>query len=147
MLPLNFNVNSGLYLARASERTIKAFRAIIKYGEKIRQSEQKAFNYVLCGAFKNTIMGPGLRVGASRCLYRHANTTSRMLPPEQFPNGSDEDLWQIKAGTWSKQRPRVVAVHTNYLTGLSRKMERIRTAGFWIYDRMSQHPDGCSAVK
>ncbi len=145
--PHNYNLNSGLYYARSNRRTVRAFRAIIKYSRAIRRSEQKAFNYVLCGAFKGDHGGPGMKLGHSNCVYRRARTTVHVLPPDQFPNGSDEALWKssIKAGKISQQH--VIAMHANYVRGAGAKKSRIRDVGFWKYDPLSPRKDGCVVEK
>lgn len=140
--PLNFNVNSGLYLARAAPPTIIALRAIIKYAYSIRRSEQKAFNYVLCGAFKDDHMGPGGRVGSTECIFAHAGTTAQVLPLDSFPNGSDRELW-ASSSHFAKDYPRVVAVHANYVVGREEKMQRIERIGYWFHSEESNGRDEC----
>lgn len=127
--PLNFNVNSGFYLVRSNVRTVTTLKAIVKYSAAIRRSEQKAFNYVLCGAFKEDVGGPGKREGSDRCRYRRAGTTARVLSLQSFPNGSDPSFWN---GT--KPHLDAVVVHANYVEGRLRKIERIRKLGFWFFD-------------
>lgn len=141
--PLNYNVNSGLYFARSNPRTIRAFLAIIKYSQAIRRSEQKAFNYVLCGAFKDDEGGPGMRIGRSNCIYRRAGTSVHLLSSIEFPNGSNEALWNaaLKMGKLPPAvESQVVAIHANYVRGSVAKKSRIEGIGFWKYDLVS----GCS---
>lgn len=141
--PLNYNFNSGLYLARAAPQTIIALRAIIKYAYAIRRSEQKAFNYVLCGAFKEHHAGPGSRVGATECIYSNAGTTAQALPLEAFPNGSDESLWK-PSSNFTRQHPNVIAVHANYVAEREQKERRIRDIGFWFQSEESHERNECS---
>lgn len=140
---LNYNLNSGFYLARSSARSVTALKAIAKYAEAIRRSEQKAFNYVLCGAFKDHHAGPGLRVGAQECTYRKVGATVLALPLDSFPNGSDEDIWESRKTPFTTAYPEVVAVHANYVEGLAKKVERIKRIGFWLHSEVSARPDGC----
>lgn len=130
--PLNYNINSGFYLVRPSARTVTAFRAILKYSQAIRRSEQKAFNYVLCGAFKTDHAGPGLRIGTDRCMYSRTDATVSVLPLDAFPNGSDQSLWSNATTRFTERHPDVVAVHANYVTGLAPKIDRLRTIGYWF---------------
>lgn len=142
--PLNFNINSGLYMARSSPRTVRAFRAIMKYGLAVRRSEQKAFNYVLCGAFKDHVAGPGKRIGDDACVYRKGGATARVLPTDAFPNGSDDSLWTVRAGAWRFEKPKVIAAHANYISGGGSKISRIRDAGFWLYN--DENPDALNCA-
>lgn len=140
---LNYNLNSGFYLVRSSIRSVTALKAIVKYAEAIRRSEQKAFNYVLCGAFKDHHAGPGIRVGAQKCTYRKGGATVIALPLEAFPNGSDESLWSNRSASFEEVHPGVVAVHANYIEGLAEKIERIKRIGYWLHSEDSRRPDEC----
>lgn len=140
--PLNYNINSGLYLARATPQTIIAMRAILKYSHAIRRSEQKAFNFVLCGAFKDQRGGPGSRVGTTECMYNNAETTAQVLPLDAFPNGSDDSLWNTTSNFLDKY-PSVVAVHANYVADREGKERRIRNIGFWFHSEKSQTRNEC----
>ncbi|PXF50048.1 Beta-arabinofuranosyltransferase RAY1 [Gracilariopsis chorda] len=141
--PLNYNINSGFYLVRPSARTTTAFRAILKYSQAIRRSEQKAFNYVLCGAFKTDHAGPGLRIGTDRCTYSRTDATVCVLPLEAFPNGSDQSLWSNATTRFTEQHPNVVAVHANYVNGLAAKIDRLRTIGYWFLPSQSTQTAQC----
>lgn len=138
----NFNVNSGLYLARAAPQTIVALRAIIKYSYAIRRSEQKAFNYVLCGAFKDHHAGPGSRVGTTQCEYSSSSTTAKILPLDSFPNGSDNELWR-PSKSFGTDHPRIIAIHANYISGREEKISRIRNIGFWFQSDDAHSRDEC----
>lgn len=140
--PLNYNINSGLYFARAAPQTIVALRAIIKYAYAIRRSEQKAFNYVLCGAFKGHHAGPGSRVGATQCVYSPSGATAKVLPLDAFPNGSDEALWH-PSNTYTIDHPGIVAVHANYISGREEKITRMRNIGFWFQSDDARTRDEC----
>lgn len=140
--PLNYNLNSGFYLARATPQTIIAMRAIIKYAHAVRRSEQKAFNFVLCGAFKDHHAGPGSRVGSTECTYSNAGTTAQALSLDEFPNGSDESLW-TPSTNFSKQHPNVIVLHANYIADRERKEQRIRDVGFWFHSEESRTRDEC----
>lgn len=140
---LNYNVNSGFYLVRSSRAAITAMQAIIKYSQAIRRSEQKAFNYVLCGAFKDHHAGPGTRIGAEQCNYRKVGATAKLLPLEMFPNGSDDSLWQNRSDAFERTFPTVVVVHANYIEGCARKVQRIKTTGFWLHSDEADSIDEC----
>lgn len=140
--PLNYNLNSGFYYARSSPRTIIALQAIIKFSLAVRRSEQKAFNYVLCGAFKDHHMGPGSRIGANECTYRRGGATVIALPLDSFPNGSDGSLWSA-SNNFSSAHPEVVAVHANYVSGRAEKVSRIRRIGFWFHSEVAHRLDEC----
>ncbi|CAN8070783.1 unnamed protein product, partial [Agarophyton chilense] len=137
-LPLNHNLNSGLYLARSNARTISAFTAIVRYAAAIRRSEQKAFNYVLCGAFKHHRAGPGLRVAPHRCLYLPCRTTVSVLSLDVFPNGSNASFWNNTVASLSRDYPRACALHVNYVTGRQHKIQRLRRIGFWFVEQQQQ---------
>lgn len=141
---LNYNINSGFYLARTAPQTIIAMRAIIKYSYAIRRSEQKAFNHVLCGAFKMHHGGPGKRLGISQCQYTRASTITEVLPLDQFPNGSNQSLW-IKSNQFTNSFPNVVAIHANYIQHREEKENRIRDIGFWFHSESSESRDECVA--
>lgn len=130
--PLNYNINSGFYLARATARTVTALQAIIKYTHAIRRSEQKGFNYVLCGAFKDHHAGPGLRVGTKQCIHTHSGATATVLPLDAFPNGSDNSLWTNATKSFAEDYPHIIAIHANYVKGRSEKIERLRRIGYWF---------------
>lgn len=131
--PLNTVLNSGLYFARTSASTIATFRRIARYALAIRRSEQKAFNHVLCGAFRRRIAGPGRRVGNTRCELpqnRGPTVSVKVLPLHRFPNGA--------TATWNRTLSRiisdgtVVAMHANYLSGANAKEQRLRAMGLWL---------------
>lgn len=140
--PPNYNINSGLYFARAAPQSIVALRAIIKYAYAIRRSEQKAFNYVLCGAFKDHHAGPGSRVGATQCVYSPSSATAKILPLDAFPNGSDDALWH-PSKTFATDHPDIVAVHANYVSGREEKIIRMRNIGFWFQSDDARTRDEC----
>lgn len=140
---LNYNLNSGFYLVRSSIRTLTALNAILKYAVAIRRSEQKAFNYVLCGAFKDHHAGPGLRIGSNECTYSKSGATATALSLESFPNGSDAELWTNSSASFAKTHPGVIAVHANYVEGRFEKVERIRRIGFWLHSEQSDRIDEC----
>lgn len=140
---LNYNVNSGFYLVRSSQSAITAMQAIIKYSQAIRRSEQKAFNYVLCGAFKDHHAGPGTRIGAEQCNYRKVGATAKLLPLDMFPNGSNDALWQNRSDAFERTFPSVVAVHANYIEGCARKVQRIKTTGYWLHSDEAGSIDEC----
>lgn len=135
----NSVLNSGLYRVRASGRTRAAFGHISRYARATRRSEQKAFNHVLCGAFRDIIVGPGRRVGRDRCEYvrrRHRRphggpVSVAVLDPVQYPNGSDALLWNTTMHNLVAVR-RVRAVHANYVIGAVAKIKRLRDVGLWI---------------
>lgn len=141
--PLNYNLNSGLYLARSSPATVSTMQAIIKYAQAIRRSEQKAFNYVLCGAFKDHHAGPGLRIGSNQCMYVNAQVSALALPLESFPNGSDETLWN-STSNFATAHPHVLALHANYASGRAEKVDRLRSIGFWFHSDTSHRKDECA---
>ena len=131
--PLNTVLNSGLYFARTSARTIATFRRIARYALAIKRSEQKAFNHVLCGAFRHRIAGPGRRVGNTRCELpqrRGSSVKVKVLPLYRFPNGA--------TAIWNNTLPRiisdgsVVAMHANYVPGTQAKEQRLREMGLWL---------------
>lgn len=132
----NYNINSGLYHVKASTSTCKVFGAIGKYGKKLRRSEQKAFNHVLCGAFREIVGGSGKRLGTQRCLYnkKGVTVTARTLPREAFPNGSD-NFWTTTNDTG--ERDGVIAAHANYIQGHDNKVLAMKTHGFWLVDSLS----------
>lgn len=141
---LNYNINSGFYLVRSSKRAVTALQAIVKYASAIRRSEQKAFNYVLCGAFKDNHAGPGIRVGANECSYRSIGATAKLLSLEMFPNGSDQSLWSNSTTDFVQRYPKVVAVHANYVAGSFEKVQRIKDIGFWFHSEESLSIDECA---
>lgn len=142
--PRNYNINSGLYLARSNHRTITAFHAILKYSRAIRRSEQKAFNCVLCGGFKDVTSGPGLRVGRTNCIYTPHGTTVATLALEEFPNGSNPQLW-IPTTNISKIHPCIVAIHANYTFGREAKIRRLKKIGFWFISQQTKSMKDCAA--
>lgn len=142
-MALNYNVNSGFYLVRSTKRSVTALQAIVKYSTAIQRSEQKAFNYVLCGAFKDHHMGPGVRIGSNECLYQKVGATAKMLPLDQFPNGSDESLWMNNSAPFVDAYPNVIAVHANYIQGLAHKVDRIQNIGYWMQSDEQGRADEC----
>jgi hypothetical protein len=146
-MPLNYNINSGCYYARGRPRTFVALRAIQKYAAKSRRSEQKGFNHVLCGAFKDNIAGPGWRFGRNRCLYRiMGGVTTRALPSNEFANGSDELIFRMSPTQIASNYPHLVALHVNYVNGRDEKVYRFKRIGQWHYDsEAGEGFDGCLA--
>jgi Nucleotide-diphospho-sugar transferase len=135
----NYNINSGFYFVRARPRSFIAMRAIVKYGERSRRSEQKAFNHVLCGAFKDNTAGPGWRFGRNRCFYRVlGGVTTRVLSTRAFPNGSDDELYNLAPSLVDALLPEVVGLHVNYVSGRDEKVARIKAIGQWFYDSPSE---------
>lgn len=136
---LNYNVNSGFYFVRARPRNFVALRAIVKYGKRSKRSEQKAFNHVLCGAFKDDVAGPGWRFASNRCFYRiMGGVSTRVLPAPDFPNGSDAGLFELAPSVFVGIMPGMVAMHVNYVSGRDEKKSRIKAVGQWFFDA-----DGC----
>lgn len=127
----NYNLNAGLFFARATPHTIVALRSIIKHAFASNSYEQKSFNYILCGAFKDHRAGPGNRIGTTQCFYPPAGTTIKVLPLETFPNGSDKKLWN-RSTTFAKEHPDVVTAHANFMQDPEEKIGRIRDVGFWL---------------
>lgn len=118
----NHVLNSGLYAVRSTAATRAAFAAIGRYARATRRSEQKAFNHVLCGAFRDTPGGPGRRVGRDSCEYsgRSGRVSVAVLDPALYPNGSSE--WNSSAHT----------LHANYVTGAAEKGRRLKAANAWL---------------
>jgi hypothetical protein len=145
--PINHNINSGLYYVRGRGRNFLTVRAIVRYGRKTGRSEQKAFNHVLCGAFKDDIDGPGWRFGGNRCFYRAlGGVTVSVLMLEEFANGSNDDLFADPASSVAERLPHVIALHLNYVSGRNAKIDRIRRIGKWYFDPdAGVGVDGCRA--
>jgi len=131
---LNFNINSGLYLAKSSPQTVEAFKAIIKHGKLANLSEQKSFNHILCGGFKDHPGGPGTRIGTKNCeLTKHMHTSVEILSLEEFPNGSDMELWSALIET--KEIPGTIyALHANNINSTALKTSMLVDSGLW-YER------------
>lgn len=144
--PLNYNLNSGFYLVRSSTRAINALQAIVRFSQAIRRSEQKAFNFVLCGAFKEAQSGPGLRIGTNECIFSRSGVKAEALPLETFPNGSNEELF-VSSKNFVEKYPKVLAVHANYVEGRAQKIDRIRRIGFWLHVDQAVDEDGCILPK
>lgn len=144
---LNYNINSGFYFVRGRARNFVAMRAFVKYSEKTRRSEQKAFNHVLCGAFKGNIAGPGWRFGSNRCFYRiMGGVTTRVLSTEEFENGSDKVLFSLSPSVFLAVAPNLRVVHVNYINGRNEKIDTMKSIGQWFYkEGLSLSSDGCSA--
>jgi hypothetical protein len=145
LLPLNHNLNSGFYFVRGKGRNFLTLRAIVKYGLRSKRSEQKAFNHVLCGGFKNDISGPGWRFGDNRCFYRAVGGVSaHVLMTEEFPNGSDERIFQLSPQQIERLYPHIYALHVNYVRGRNAKIDRIKRIGQWFFDpEAGTGLDGC----
>ncbi|KAA8494718.1 Beta-arabinofuranosyltransferase RAY1 [Porphyridium purpureum] len=136
---LNFNINSGFYLARANSRSIAAFKAIIKHGNLAHLSEQKSFNHILCGAFKNQLGGPGKRVGNDQCLFTKKGDSAsvQVLPDSEFPNGSNEEAWRIlfeAHAADNREEPQFFIIHANNFNSTAIKRDVLSRAGLW-YER------------
>lgn len=145
---LNYNINSGFYFVRARPRTFSALRAIVKYAVRSQRSEQKAFNHVLCGAFKDNIAGPGWRYGTNRCFYRIlGGVTTRVLTVTLFPNGSDKSIFDWPPSFIVDAFPGLFALHVNYVSGRDAKIDRIKAIGQWYYNASNSLKSigGCSA--
>jgi hypothetical protein len=142
---LNRNINSGFYFVRGKGRNFITLRAIVKYGLKVKRSEQKAFNHVLCGGFKDDIAGPGWRYGDNRCFYRAVGGVSaHVLTADEFMNGSDERLFLFSPEQIARLHPSIIALHVNYVRGRNAKIDRIKGIGQWFYDAdAGQGLDGC----
>mmetsp|Transcript_10910 Transcript_10910/g.21790 ORF Transcript_10910/g.21790 Transcript_10910/m.21790 type:complete len:430 (+) Transcript_10910:1757-3046(+) len=120
--PPNINVCSGFYLVRSRESSIWAFKAIVNFEMTNSMSEQKSFNFVFCGGFKNRKGGPGMRIGARRCQYRKHNSTLLTLDRDLFPNGSGDD---------HQKKSRQFLFHANYIGNLSSKIALMTEHDTW----------------
>jgi len=141
----NFNINSGLYFARSNHRTIEALKLIIGHGKQNKLSEQKAFNHVLCGAFKKKMnLGPGRRIGPDRCeLYHKGEQVSvQVFNADEFPNGSNQVGWSsirahVRNSDTSNSYDKMYIMHANNINDTSIKIDTLMEVGLWY--RRSDH--------
>eukprot|EP00189_Rhodosorus_marinus_P003588 CAMPEP_0113969372 /NCGR_PEP_ID=MMETSP0011_2-20120614/10268_1 /TAXON_ID=101924 /ORGANISM="Rhodosorus marinus" /LENGTH=340 /DNA_ID=CAMNT_0000982997 /DNA_START=14 /DNA_END=1033 /DNA_ORIENTATION=- /assembly_acc=CAM_ASM_000156 len=118
---LNLRLNSGLFLARPKPAVMDAFEEIAEQGLNSNRSQQKAFNWVLCGQYAGAPRGTGTLVGNDRCRWKgkRGTATTRVMSLEQFPNGSG---WPTTDA---------VAIHHNFVSGLKEKRKAIEAIGGW----------------
>mmetsp|Transcript_3085 Transcript_3085/g.9406 ORF Transcript_3085/g.9406 Transcript_3085/m.9406 type:complete len:355 (-) Transcript_3085:2801-3865(-) len=121
---LNQRVNSGLFLAKPQRQVIEAFEQIARIGAQNNRSQQKAFNWVLCGQYGGIARGRGKLQGNRHCLWqgRKGSVSTKVLSLKQFPNGSG----------WPTAK--AVCVHQNFKQGVQEKIDAMKEMKSWYYD-------------
>lgn len=123
-------LNSGLYLARSNERTLRGFHDVIAFASRSKMSEQPCFYDVLCGK-------KGERtVGSDGCRYDNGMTV-RTLDRNWYPNGVTKGIWNTTDGQISTRFPELVALHNNWVKG-DQKQPRFNQHGFVFYNNRTE---------
>lgn len=99
-------INSGFYLARTNEHTIKAFEDIIQYASKSRMSEQPCFYDIMCGKEGQNV------VGDTQCKYN--GMVVELLDRHKYPNGITDSIWDSAPGTIHTKFPDLFILHNNW---------------------------------
>lgn len=128
--------NSGFYLARSEETTIKAFEAIVGHAMGTRMTEQPSFYDVLCGENGER------RVGTTECKMENGLRVI-FLSHVRFPNGYVMRHWEDDDPANSCRKQGCVLLHNNFISGKENKLLRLVLNRLWYYDvplRMCLHP-------
>lgn len=123
-------INSGFYLAKANEPTIRAFEDIIQFASKSRMSEQPCFYDVMCGKEGQTTEGD------ARCRYN--GMVVELLDRHVYPNGITDGIWDSPSGTIHKKFPHLYILHNNWVKGADGKRQRFERHNFIMYDPVDE---------
>ena len=129
--PLNGRrrINSGFYLVKSNQGTIKTFREIIEFATKSKMSEQPCFYDVMCGKSGETTVGDDM------CKYN--NVTVKLLDRSRYPNGITAGIWNTADGRIPHRWPHLYVLHNNWIVG-SGKEPRFERHGFIFFDKRSE---------
>lgn len=129
--PLNGyrRINSGFYLAKSNEKTIKTFEDVIKFAARSRMSEQPCFYDVICGKKGQTVMGNDM------CQYK--NVSLRLLDRSRYPNGVTGGIWNTTDGEIPYRWPHLYILHNNWIKG-ALKEPRFKRHGFVFFDKQTE---------
>lgn len=123
-------INSGFYLARANEATIKAFEDIIEFASKSRMTEQPCFYDIMCGKEGQTV------VGDTMCKYN--GMVVELLDRHKYPNGITDGIWDSPPGTIHQKFPELFVLHNNWVKGAGAKRDRFERHKFIMYDPVDE---------
>ena len=125
-------INSGFYLARPSDATVRAFRGIVAHAAQSSESEQPSFQKILCET----------RRAGDRCINRQLGVQTLVLERKDFPNGSMKNLLaqvRFEPGDEDQEQEEeessddnVVIVHFNYRKGIDDKINSFVQSGMWL---------------
>lgn len=125
-------INSGFYLARPSDATVRAFRGIVAHAAQSSESEQPSFQKILCET----------RRAGDRCINRRLGVQTLVLERKDFPNGSMKNLLakvRYEPGDEDQEQEEeessddnVVIVHFNYRKGIEEKINSFVQSGMWL---------------
>ncbi|KAL3691124.1 hypothetical protein R1sor_004775 [Riccia sorocarpa] len=121
-------LNSGFYFAWSDNRTIEAFRKIVRHAAVSERSEQPSFYDVLCGDEGKYAVGNDL------CVEPELNFTVHFLDPAKYPNGAFRSLWEKKNLRKVCEAQGCRVLHNNWVNGRKRKLERQVKSGLLEYD-------------
>ncbi|MCO5558361.1 hypothetical protein L7F22_011942 [Adiantum nelumboides] len=124
----NMGANSGFYLARSEEKTIRAFEAIVQHARKSQATEQPSFYIILCGQKAES------RVGRRECVIRQSGLHTVFLDHEHYPNGHVFGHWHSSNATEACKKKGCVLLHNNFIKGKVKKLTRFVKQGLWFYD-------------
>ena len=122
-------INSGFYFARANNKTVEAFRAIVEHSSTTRFSEQPSFYDVLCGVDGRH------KVGANACQLP-AGVRTLFLDRDVYPNGKHRELWAAPDVRAAALAVGAKILHNNWAVGA--ELKRNRHAVFWHWDEKLQ---------
>jgi len=130
--PSNAWINSGFYLARPSDATVRAFRGIVAHAAQSSDSEQPSFQKILCET----------RRAGDRCINRQLGVHTLVLERKDFPNGSQKNLLakiRYEPGDEDQEQEEekstddnVIIVHFNYRKGVEEKTKSFVDSGMWL---------------
>lgn len=123
-------INSGFYLARSNEATIKAFEDIIQYASKSRMSEQPCFYDIMCGKEGQNI------VGDTQCRYN--GMVAELLDRHKYPNGITDSIWDATPGSIHTKFPDLFVLHNNWVKGADAKRDRFERHNFIMYNPVDE---------
>jgi beta-arabinofuranosyltransferase len=123
-------INSGFYLARSNEPTIKAFADIIQYASKSRMSEQPCFYDIMCGKEGQNV------VGDTQCKYN--SMVVELLDRHKYPNGITDSIWDSPPGTIHAKFPDLFILHNNWVKGADAKRDRFERHNFIMYNPVDE---------
>jgi beta-arabinofuranosyltransferase len=123
-------INSGFYLARSNEQTIRAFEDIIQYASKSRMSEQPCFYDIMCGKDGQTA------VGDTQCKYN--GMVVELLDRHFYPNGITDSIWDATPGTIHTKYPNLFILHNNWVKGANAKRDRFERHNFIMYNPVDE---------
>jgi hypothetical protein len=119
-------INSGYYLVKSSNESIKWFQNIVDHAANTSLTEQPSFYDVLCG-----VKGE-FKTGPDTCEREGFET--ELLDRRIYPNGATLGFWNKTAEQLRSEHPDMAILHNNWLKGTPEKIARQDAHGWFQWE-------------